>query len=49
MAAKTWDGVTFPEEQAAPDDTATPSRSKAITAVSAFIPATENSVVLGSL
>ena len=48
MAARTWDGATFPDEQAAPDDTATPSRSKAMTAVSAFIPLTENSVVLGS-
>ena len=40
--------ATLPDEQAAPDDTATPSRSKAITAVSAFRPGTANSVVLGS-
>src|SRR6266702_1038487 len=38
IAARTWDGCTLPEEQAAPEDTATPSRSKAITAVSALIP-----------
>ena len=48
MAARTCDGATLPDEQAAPDDTATPSRSKAMTAVSAFMPLTENSVVLGS-
>ena len=48
MAASTCDGATLPEEQAAPDDTATPSRSKAITAVSAFMPGTANSVVFGS-
>src|SRR4029079_4750176 len=28
IAARTCEGATFPEEQAAPDDTATPSRSK---------------------
>ena len=38
----------MPDEQAAPDDTAIPSRSKAMTAVSAFMPATANSVVFGS-
>ena len=38
MAASTCEGCTLPEEQAAPEDTATPSRSKAITAVSAFMP-----------
>ena len=38
MAARTWEGCTLPDEQAAPDDTAIPSRSKAITAVSAFMP-----------
>ena len=48
MAASTCEGATLPDEQAAPDDTATPSRSKAITAVSAFMPDTANSVVLGS-
>src|SRR5579862_6673047 len=48
MAARTWDGCTLPDEQAAPDDTATPSRSKEITAVSAFNPSTAKSVVLGS-
>src|SRR3984893_6449273 len=35
LAASTWEGWTLPEEQAAPEDTATPSRSKAMTAVSA--------------
>src|SRR5688500_14950230 len=34
MAASTWEGVTLPDEQAAPEETATPSRSRAITAVS---------------
>src|SRR5436190_23190579 len=48
MAASTCDGWTLPEEQAAPADTATPSRSNAMTAVSAFIPGTANNVVLGS-
>ena len=48
MAASTCEGATLPDEQAAPEDTATPSRSKAITAVSAFMPGTANSVVLGS-
>ena len=31
MAASTCEGATFPEEQAAPDETAIPSRSNAIT------------------
>ena len=48
IAASTWEGVTLPEEQAAPEETAIPSRSKAMTAVSAFMPGTANSVVLGS-
>ena len=48
MAARTWEGCTFPDEQAAPEETATPSRSKAITAVSAFTPADANRVVFGS-
>src|SRR5438874_5823434 len=48
IAARTCDGCTLPEEQAAPEDTATPSRSKAITAVSALIPASANSEVFGS-
>ncbi len=38
----------MPDEQAAPDETAIPSRSKAITAVSAFMPGTAKRVVLGS-
>ena len=38
MAARTCEGCTFPDEQAEPDDTATPARSKAITAVSARKP-----------
>ena len=38
----------MPDEQAEPDDTATPSRSKAISAVSAVSPGTAKSVVLGS-
>src|ERR1700683_1164284 len=48
MAARTWEGWTLPDEQAAPDDTAIPSRSKAMIAVSALMPSTANSVVLGS-
>ncbi len=47
MAARTCEGWTLPDEQAAPDDTATPARSKAITAVSALMPGTANRVVLG--
>ena len=48
MAASTCDGWTFPDEQAAPEDTETPSRSKAMMAVSAFAPGRAKSVVLGS-
>ena len=39
----------MPDEQAEPEDTEIPSRSKPITAVSAFSPGTVKSVVLGSL
>ena len=48
MAASTGDGCTLPEEQAAPDDTATPARSKAITAVSARRPGWLKAVVFGN-
>ena len=48
MACSTCDGWTLPDEQAEPEDTATPARSKPITAVSAFRPGTVNSVVFGS-
>src|SRR5262249_14087104 len=48
MAESTWEGWTLQEEQAAPEETATPSRSNAMTAVSAFIPGTANGVVSGS-
>ena len=48
MAARTCEGWTLPDEQAEPEDTAIPPRSKPITAVSAFIPGTVNSVVFGS-
>jgi DDE family transposase len=48
IAARTWEGCTLPDEQAAPEETATPSRSKAITVVSAFMPGAANSVVLGN-
>src|ERR1700719_3974305 len=48
MAARTWEGWTLPDEQAAPDDTAMPSRSKEMTAVSAFMPSTAKRVVFGS-
>jgi hypothetical protein len=37
----------LPEEQAAPEETAMPSRSKAMNAVSAFMPSTANNVVFG--
>ena len=47
MASKTCEGCTLPEEQAEPEETATPARSKPITAVSAFSPGTVNSVVFG--
>ena len=48
MAARTCEGWTLPDEQAEPEDTAIPPRSKPITAVSAFSPGTVNRVVLGS-
>src|SRR5580658_10931168 len=47
MAARTWEGWTLPDEQAAPEDTAIPSRSKEITAVSALSPEAVNRVVFG--
>ncbi len=40
IAASTCEACTVPDEQAAPDDTAIPLRSKAIIAVSAFRPGT---------
>src|SRR5207244_12030969 len=40
MAARTCEGATLPEEQAEPEDTAKPSRSKSITRVSALPPGT---------
>src|ERR1700761_6677937 len=49
MASSTWDGCTLPDEHAEPDDTATPARSKPMTAVSAFRPGTVKRVVLGNL
>ena len=47
MAAKTLEACTLPDEQADPEDTAIPLRSKAIIAVSALTPGTANKVVLG--
>src|SRR5208283_5601367 len=44
IAASTCEGCTLPDEQADPEDTAIPLRSKAIMAVSAFMPGTANSV-----
>ena len=38
---------TLPDEQAEPDDTATPARSKAMSAVSAVPPGHREEVVLG--
>jgi hypothetical protein len=43
----TWEGRTLPEAQAAPEETAMRSKSKAMTAVSAFMPSTANNVVFG--
>ena len=48
MASSTCERRTLPEEQAEPDDTATPARSKAISAVSALRPGTAKAQVLGS-
>ena len=48
IAASTWLGATLPDEQAEPDETATPSRSSAITSVSAAIPSTPTQSVCGS-
>src|SRR5450830_63182 len=48
IAASTCEACTLPDEQAEPEDTAMPLRSKAIIAVSAFMPGSANSVVLGS-
>src|SRR3981189_203457 len=48
MASSTCDGCTLPDEQAEPDDTAIPARSKPITAVSALRPGSVNSVVFGN-
>jgi hypothetical protein len=47
VAASKWAGCTLPEEQAAPEETAIPSSSKVMTAVSAFMPSTPNNVVFG--
>ena len=47
IACRTWAGWTYPDEQADPDDTAIPSRSKPITAVSAFRPGADMRVVFG--
>ena len=38
MAASTWLVATLPEEQAAPAETATPARSRAMTCVAAAMP-----------
>ena len=46
MAASTCEGVTLPEEQAEPDDSATPSTSKAATMVSAERPGRAKAIVL---
>ena len=49
IAARTWLGPTLPEEHAEPDDTATPAKSRAITRVSAEVPATATQSVWGNL
>src|SRR6185312_4470807 len=48
MAFSTWLGPTLPDEQAEPAESATPARSKAICAVSAFMPGIAKNVVLAS-
>src|SRR5215211_1948904 len=48
MAVSTCEAATLPDEQADPDDTATPARSRAISAVSALTPGTAKKVVLGN-
>src|SRR5262249_27594918 len=45
MAESTCEAATLPDEQAAPEDTATPARSSAIRAVSARMPGTAKAVV----
>src|SRR3984957_19263782 len=47
IASSTCEGCTLPDEQAEPEETATPPRSKPITAVSALRPGTVNNVVFG--
>src|SRR6185312_1880412 len=47
IAASTCDGFTLPEEQAAPELTITPSRSSAISEVSAATPGSAKQEVLG--
>ena len=47
MASSTWLRATLPEEQAEPELTATPSRSSAISAVSAVMPGTAKQLVFG--
>ena len=47
MAASTCEAETLPDEQAAPDDSAMPARSKAMIAVSALMPGTATRIVFG--
>ena len=47
IAASTWLGPTLPDEQAAPALTMTPSRSSAMTCVSAATPGIASAVVFG--
>src|SRR5262249_45100961 len=47
IPSKTWLGPTLPEEQAAPALTMTPSRSRAMTCVSAETPGSAIALVLG--
>src|ERR687889_1856908 len=48
IASSTCERLTFPDEQAEPDDRAMPSRSKAIRAVSARRPGMAKAKVLGN-
>src|SRR5271166_562038 len=49
IAARTGEADTLPDEQADPEETAIPARSRAIKAVSALAPGTANRVVFGTL
>src|SRR5271170_5224717 len=47
IAVRTCERAIFPDEQAEPDDAATPARSRRISSVAAAIPGTAKHIVLG--